>query len=388
MSSDQHPVVPEPAAADLVEPSPESPAVGDSPLAEGIAPCPVGPYLLGTLGEPLEDYEEPPGPPEPRPASASQPVPSPIPGRPLADRIMFVLEREQPGVEQDAALHGMFCRLLASMGIDHLEANVLRLDVREDGFLRVAESFGQMRPEVVVMFGGIVAQTLLESPASIERLRGLWHAYRGIPTMVTLTPASLVENAHMKQVAWADLKKVMVRLGVDVPGGRVSPDLADFAEWVPPPEPVSLASWSAMLAEVGMDDCPPPQLPPLDVLADHVSAGLDLGELEVLALLDEIAMLRGDRAGAGLVEGAPPAESIDYWRGIADAELAVKVELVKGRRDAERALSVALDHAAELERDLAVNDPAARLVEMTTDRDQVLKRLRWTELELARALGA
>ena len=41
------------------------------------------------------------------------------------------------------------------------------------------------------------------------RLRGRWHRYRGIPTIVTYHPSYLLRNPAAKKDAWEDLQMLM-----------------------------------------------------------------------------------------------------------------------------------------------------------------------------------
>ncbi len=80
-----------------------------------------------------------------------------------------------------------------------------------------------INPEVIVALGAPAAQTLLETRDSIGRLRGRFHDFRltadrTIPLMPTYHPAYLLRSPHEKAKAWEDLKLVMGRLGLPLPG--------------------------------------------------------------------------------------------------------------------------------------------------------------------------
>ena len=74
-------------------------------------------------------------------------------------------------------------------------------------------------PEVIVSLGRVATQALLATDTPISRLRGRWHEYAGIPLMPTLHPAYLLRNPGDKRLVWADVKQVMERLGLPIPGG-------------------------------------------------------------------------------------------------------------------------------------------------------------------------
>jgi uracil-DNA glycosylase len=69
-----------------------------------------------------------------------------------------------------------------------------------------------IQPKVLLAVGKFAAQALLESEDSISRLRGVRHAYRGRPLIVTYHPAYLLRSPQMTRVAWQDfqlLRKVL-----------------------------------------------------------------------------------------------------------------------------------------------------------------------------------
>ena len=43
-------------------------------------------------------------------------------------------------------------------------------------------------------------------PVQLAQLRGQWHDYRGIPTMVTFHPAALLRNPNWKRPTWEDVQ--------------------------------------------------------------------------------------------------------------------------------------------------------------------------------------
>lgn len=71
------------------------------------------------------------------------------------------------------------------------------------------EQITAVRPKAIVALGLIAAQSLLETTASISRLRGTFGYLGGIPVMPTYHPAYLLRNPDAKRPAWADLQKVM-----------------------------------------------------------------------------------------------------------------------------------------------------------------------------------
>jgi uracil-DNA glycosylase family 4 len=73
-----------------------------------------------------------------------------------------------------------------------------------------------VRPEFLCLLGRIATSTLLETTLSMSRLRGKWHRYRGIPTVVTYHPAYLLRYPAFKKESWEDLQMLMNALGLPV----------------------------------------------------------------------------------------------------------------------------------------------------------------------------
>ena len=77
-----------------------------------------------------------------------------------------------------------------------------------------------VRPEFLCLLGKTAASTLLETALPLGRLRGKWHRYRSIPTLVTYHPSALLRNPGWKKDAWADLQALMLAMGVKAPERR------------------------------------------------------------------------------------------------------------------------------------------------------------------------
>lgn len=74
-----------------------------------------------------------------------------------------------------------------------------------------------LRPEFLCLLGKTPASTLLETALPMNRLRGRWHSYRGIPTVVTWHPAYLLRTPSAKKETWDDLQMLMKRMGLKAP---------------------------------------------------------------------------------------------------------------------------------------------------------------------------
>jgi DNA polymerase len=62
-----------------------------------------------------------------------------------------------------------------------------------------------VRPKIILALGRFAAQSLLLTDASISRLRGKVHEYRGVPLIVTYHPAYLLRNPADKGKVWDDI---------------------------------------------------------------------------------------------------------------------------------------------------------------------------------------
>lgn len=66
----------------------------------------------------------------------------------------------------------------------------------------------RIAPRVLLAVGKFAAQTLTGSDASIGRLRGRVHEYRGTPLVATFHPAFLLRSPEWTRAAWDDLQLV------------------------------------------------------------------------------------------------------------------------------------------------------------------------------------
>ena len=73
-------------------------------------------------------------------------------------------------------------------------------------------------PQVMVALGATAVRGLLDTRASITRLRGTWKLFQGkIAVMPTFHPAYLLRSPHAKREVWADLQAVLRHMGRSVP---------------------------------------------------------------------------------------------------------------------------------------------------------------------------
>jgi uracil-DNA glycosylase family 4 len=69
-----------------------------------------------------------------------------------------------------------------------------------------------IRPKVICCLGAAAAQTILRTKASIGKLRGRFHEYRGIKVIPTYHPSYLLRNPEAKRDVWEDMKKIRLLL--------------------------------------------------------------------------------------------------------------------------------------------------------------------------------
>lgn len=73
----------------------------------------------------------------------------------------------------------------------------------------LARQLRSINPKIICALGTFAAQTLLNTPAPISKLRGRFHDYHGIKLMPTFHPSFLLRNPEKKGVVWDDMQKIM-----------------------------------------------------------------------------------------------------------------------------------------------------------------------------------
>jgi DNA polymerase len=79
------------------------------------------------------------------------------------------------------------------------------------GFLQ--RQIALIRPRFICCLGTYAAQTLLNSTATIGRLRKQIHDYQGIKLVATYHPSYLLRNPNAKGDVWEDMKMLMREMG-------------------------------------------------------------------------------------------------------------------------------------------------------------------------------
>lgn len=78
----------------------------------------------------------------------------------------------------------------------------------------LVEQIEIIQPTVLVALGAVAVEGLLGMRGAMRELRGRWHAYNGIPLMITYHPAYLLRNQapSEKRKVWEDMLRVLERL--------------------------------------------------------------------------------------------------------------------------------------------------------------------------------
>ncbi len=223
-------------------PPPARPAAAAEPPASvqaglwsaGAAPG-VGPASSEDRRQALEVLAEKAGQCTRCPALASSRTQAVFGVGPLDAELCFV--GEAPGADEDrlgepfvGAAGQLLDRIIAACGMKRQDVyicNILRCrppgnrtpaadeaaNCREylEGTLEL------VRPKFICALGAVAATNLLGVTASIGRLRGRFHDYRGIPVLATYHPAYLLRNPGAKRDVWEDMKQLLVRMGRPVP---------------------------------------------------------------------------------------------------------------------------------------------------------------------------
>jgi uracil-DNA glycosylase family 4 len=74
-----------------------------------------------------------------------------------------------------------------------------------------------IQPEFICCLGAVAAQNLLYTTASIGKLRGRFHDYRGMKVLCTYHPAYLLRNPAAKRPTWEDMQLLMAEMGIELP---------------------------------------------------------------------------------------------------------------------------------------------------------------------------
>ncbi len=75
-----------------------------------------------------------------------------------------------------------------------------------------------VKPELILLVGGVASSALLETSEGVGKLRGRFHRYGGVPVLVTYHPAGVLRNPDLRRPVWDDMKRVAAFLNLKLPG--------------------------------------------------------------------------------------------------------------------------------------------------------------------------
>jgi uracil-DNA glycosylase len=79
-----------------------------------------------------------------------------------------------------------------------------------------------IQPSVIVPLGNPSTRFLLNTSTGITKMRGKWGEFEGVPVMPTYHPSYILRNggdkSPLRKDVWEDIKKVMEKLGMTIPG--------------------------------------------------------------------------------------------------------------------------------------------------------------------------
>ncbi len=147
---------------------------------------------------------------------------------------------EGPGAEEDAQglpfvgpAGKLLDRMLGAVGLSRETncyiANVVKCrppmnrdpapDEVEACILYLRRQIAVLQPRVILCVGRVATQALTGWKEGINRLRGRWLSFEGLPLIATFHPSALLRDDTLKRPAWEDLKKLREFLGDPAPSG-------------------------------------------------------------------------------------------------------------------------------------------------------------------------
>lgn len=151
-------------------------------------------------------------------------------------RLVFVgeapgQEEDQQGVPFVGAAGQLLDRLLAKLGLSRQELYITNIvkcrppgnrDPEADEIAAclpfLKKQLQAIHPQIICTLGRIAAQTLLETAAPLNQLRGHWQTWQDIRVMPIYHPSYLLRFPAERKKTWEDMQKVMAlyRPGHDV----------------------------------------------------------------------------------------------------------------------------------------------------------------------------
>lgn len=143
--------------------------------------------------------------------------------------IMFI--GEAPGAKEDSLgepfvgrAGELLDKILASIQLSRQTvyiANILKCrppdnrdpqpDEMDKCFPYLHEQIKLIKPKLICALGRIAAQAVLKTTTPLGKLRGRWHQFEGVPTLITYHPAALLRFASYKKDTWEDMKMLKAK---------------------------------------------------------------------------------------------------------------------------------------------------------------------------------
>jgi len=138
----------------------------------------------------------------------------------------WLLIGEAPGQQEDeqgepfvGVAGQLLTEMLRAIGLDREQvfiANILKCrppsnrDPHAEEIKRCKDywqrQYQLVQPKIILAVGRVAAQTLLETDATVAKLRGKVHFYNNTPVVVVYHPAYLLRSLSEKRKAWQDLQ--------------------------------------------------------------------------------------------------------------------------------------------------------------------------------------
>lgn len=71
-----------------------------------------------------------------------------------------------------------------------------------------------VKPEVIVLLGGIAHKYLMRSDLGITKVRGSWLTYKNINVMPTFHPAAILHDERKKVDMWKDIRNAIEKISI------------------------------------------------------------------------------------------------------------------------------------------------------------------------------
>jgi DNA polymerase len=141
------------------------------------------------------------------------------------DAPLALVVGETPGADEDTAGQ-LLDKMLLSIGLSRetncFIASVVKCrppqnrdpsgDEQEACMPYLRRQIALLRPKAILCIGRVAADAILGSSEGVDRLRGYWREFDGIPVLVSYHPSTVLRDESLKRPAWEDLKAFRAKL--------------------------------------------------------------------------------------------------------------------------------------------------------------------------------